>query len=449
MRNILFSGLLLTTILSLFSCNNDSLVGADVVDGDGIEVVYTDTITIEASTSFGVDSLITKSPTFSIGKLYLGQIEDEFFGSQTYTPYMTPRLNTSRPNFFVEGEYVTVDSVVMYVALDTSDIYGSKTVSFNLQVNQLESKINTEDTYYIDQKLEIADPLSQELSILPNLQGQELVFEEDTFTFEPCLRLPLDKDYFQTFVNDSLNYQNDTTVADYIKGLAIQGQTANSVLGISPNLNFSSTTPVNKIAVFYTDTVPKVYLFPITGPRHLYLDNQTAGSKAFQSVDNASPEDDYFYVQGFNQYEVRLAFSESNFENWGNVIIKKAELEFYTAEDENPFVPIPAMLLDVLDEDDERSLVIDIERIVTAGLDLNALFGGVLTEEEIDNTVVKKYTMNITQYFSQLVEENTMESDSVVINARSPLTVPERSIILGPQHEEYPMKLKVLYSLPK
>ena len=154
-------------------------------------------------------------------------------------------------------------------------------------------------------------------------------------------------------------------------------------------------------------------------------------------------------MQGFDQYEVKVSFPNSSFENWGNVIIKKAELEFYTVEDGYPFSPIPSLLLDVLYEDEERSLVADIERIISASLDINALFGGVIIEEEIDNATVNKYTMNITEYFSQLISEDTMESDSVVINARSPLGVPERSIILGPQHEEFPMKLKVLYSLPK
>jgi hypothetical protein len=78
---------------------------------------------------------------------------------------------------------------------------------------------------------------------------------------------------------------------------------------------------------------------------------------------------------------------------------------------------------------------------------LREVLGGFIEEEELeDGQVLRHYTLFITQFIDE-VRRGQVEP---VFRLRPRLKniTAERSILYGPGHSEYPMKLKLVFSTP-
>ena len=109
MQNLKFIlGSLCLSLLVLFSCNDPSLIGSDLLDEDLLDLQFTDAFDISARTVEG-DSLLAYQNTARVDIYHLGAINEPVFGNYKSTIYTEfERAVTTTPNF--AGE--TLDSAI-------------------------------------------------------------------------------------------------------------------------------------------------------------------------------------------------------------------------------------------------------------------------------------------------------------------------------------------------
>lgn len=445
--------LFLLVLLFLQACQNSSLVGSDLLDQDGIVVKLTDTTSLNFTTVKASDSLITRSSDRNLSKLFLGKITDQYYGTTDAIPYFRPTIGGKLPDFYMDDreEFVTIDSVVMYLALDTTLFYGKYLTPHHITPYQLESEIDDTKTYYKFDKLNVTNALGSQSTVIGTRDNYQIIYAEDTFNLDPAIRIPLDKSIIEDVVMDTTMFKSDTTFAKYFRGVALYDETDDSVLGLDFQINQSLSSPLNKMVVFYTDTAQKVQMFPIIGTRGQYVKREHEGTKVESVKDILNHEEGLAFIQSYNGYDVRVDIPNANYQNWGDVLIKKATLEFTVAEPEgdNEYRPLPFIICEKFDEKGERVIIDDLERVITQKLNVFQTFGGNLQEVTKSGLNLMKYSLNITEYFKNLIEKDSSTPHSIYLTPGSPLRSVGRTIIYGSNHEEFPMKLNVLYSLPK
>ena len=82
MKRILFSGVLALGVMVLFSCNDASVLGSNILpEENNLEVDFTDTISLISST-IKVDStrVYDPNPSLQPGRYIAGRVEDPVFG---------------------------------------------------------------------------------------------------------------------------------------------------------------------------------------------------------------------------------------------------------------------------------------------------------------------------------------------------------------------------------
>lgn len=444
---------ILSILLFLQACQNSSLVGSDLLDQDGIVVKFTDTTSLNFATVSASDSLVTRSSERNLAKLFVGQMTDEYFGSTEAIPYFRPTIGGKLPDFYMDDleQFVTIDSVIMYVALDTTLLYGKYLEPHQITPIQLESEIDANQTYYKFDKLNVSNPLGPQSTVIGSKNNYQIVYAEDTFNLNPALRIPLDKSIIDNVIMDTTMFKSDTSFAKYIKGIALYDETNNSVLGLDFEIAQSLSSPLNKMVVFYTDSVQKVQMFPIIGARSQYVKRDHSGSVAESVKDVLNDEQGLAYIQSYNEYDVKVEIPNATQQNWGDVLIKKATLEFTVAalDGDDLYDAVPFVICEKLNEDGERVVIDDLERIITQKLNVSQIFGGSLTEVTENGVDLMKYSLNITEYFKNLIQKDSDTPSTIYLTPGAPLRSVGRTIIYGPNHEEFPMKLNVLYSLPK
>jgi hypothetical protein len=444
-------------VVILFSCNDPSTIGSDLLDDDLIDVEFTDTFSINAITIQGEDSLLTYSDIKITNDLYTGQMDDPFFGKQTFDGFFLVGLNSVSPSFydFDNDEFATVDSVILLINVDTTLYYGDKEATHNVDVLVLEEELDFDGEYYSNEDFATKMiPAAQGQEFKLNYEAYEFLFDGDTVTTAPSVRLKLDNSIGELLVMDTASVKNDTLLRDILPGFKIVNRPDETA--VLP-LDLSTKTLIdrgNKLFVFYTDTIAKFYPFTIGGVRHVYNEKDIAGSDLETAIATPSIGDSLLYVQGYGGADIKLEFPTANFETLGNVLLKKAEIEMTVADvpgdDDEIFQPMRLVYIDSEDPDTgERSRIIDLINASNAQA-LEAGFGGVLTEERDDNDelIRRYYTFNVTAYFQQLIDQGSTETGNLYLEAASPELILGRSIIYGPNHSTNPMKIKLTYSIP-
>ena len=72
-------------------------------------------------------------------------------------------------------------------------------------------------------------------------------------------------------------------------------------------------------------------------------------------------------------------------------------------------------------------------------------FKGSLEEEEVNGMILNKYTAIISLHAIQELESSNPNT-RLRLSARNKTVIPNRSIIFGPGHSQFPMKLKANFS---
>ncbi len=455
-KTFLFVGVLFSLALFLSACNKDSKLGSDLLDDDLLQVEFTDTFSIIASTIAGEDSILTYDDFTITTELFTGSIDDPFFGTQTFDAFFLPGLGATIPSFYDADNdaFATVDSVVLIVNVDTSLYYGDTSAVHNVDVFLLEEEPDFDGTYYSNQDFATQMmPVAENQQFVLNREAYSFIFDGDTTSTAPSIRLKLDNSIGELLVMDTAAVKSDTLIRDVIPGFKIVNRPDRS--GVIP-MDLETKTLIdrgNKLFVFYTDTVSKFYAFPLGGVRHIFNENDKSGTDVELALTTPSIGDSLLYIQGYGGADIKVEFPSASFSALGKVVVKKAELEMTVAPqqgDEDFFESMSLIFIDSEDPDTgERERVVDLLNASAAGA-IQAGFGGSLREErdENDELIRTFYNFNLTAYFQSLLEDGSDETGVLYLKAASPELIIGRSVLYGPNHSTYPMKLKLTYSIP-
>ncbi len=438
--------------VSLISCDEDSIVGSDLLGGEGLEIEFTDTIGVSIITEIG-EPIIAYRPGTQISTFLLGEIDEPIFGKAKSNIVCQASRGGSSPDF--AGS--TLDSAVLILKLDTLGLYGDQQASHNIKVYQLETELLRDDTIYSNDVIdfnpsEIGSRSFSSINAFDSIEVNDHKGDSLRLTY-PQLRIPLDMSFATSLFENADANSNDTTFLQTLKGMYLTDETDNSMLGI--RLGGDRDT-LSRVSMFYTDNegVKRKFSYNINfaissddysgNIRANVFEMDLTGSVVESALDDPLYADSLFYIQSMDG--VRAKIDMTGVLARPDDLLNYAELEFTLAElmddnlEENP--PITNLLASFINEDGKLEVINDI------ALDIGlSFFDGSLQEIDENGLVTTKYRMNITNYVKALRNDPTYLSN-LYITGFSPIQTAKRSVIYGPGHSTYPVRLKLAFTKP-
>ena len=478
----------------LINCSDPTAIGTDLLEQDLVEVGFTDTLTLNSKTMTPRRTLTFTPPiigqfntsTFNQPSTYLfGNLQDPIFGNTKSEIYVQPEKQSNafddQGNVILNPDFSdsTLDSIVLVLPYDTNSFYGSFEQQLEIEIYRLTEQPMSQD-YFTDQTFAFRPTPIATKSFRPSLDSVEVILpiasenSFDTLKLVPQLRIPLPNELGEELIDlDTSFYSDDDAFFDYFKGLYFKTNINNSGL-----VGFLLNRAVGGMEVYYKqrDTA-QVYQFGFytdaVRTTNITHDHNDAIINSFLS--STATSDSLIFVQGAAGTLGKIVIP--NISQFEDAIINKAELEISLAnlpqDDTSTYKPIEQLSFYQTLNDGTLEPLEDLSIIITGSAQSRTItietFGGGL--EEVDEDTPNRYLMNITAAVQEMVNNNikneilitglasqsratsvnslsgSFEND-VIIGAFSSLESPNRSVIFGANHPQYPMKLNITFSKP-
>lgn len=455
-------------LVATTSCNEPSLIGSDVIDSDRLDVVFTDSLSIFAS-SVEDDSIQTFDDLNLLTSYLCGKLEDPIFGISESEINTQLRL-TGTPdssNFAkIPSGNAILDSVFFVLEYDPDQFFGTSNSEQEIAVYLLDEDMDNNATYYSNDNFAAGDLLTT-ATVNPSQPDSTFTVISTTgdTILPPQLKLQIDVNhplFTDILFKDGSSidyYKNDTSLLDVLKGVKLVVENSDPTdLMMAFKLSSSS---IGGIYMYYhtlatpdddsSDTLS--YRFRVSSDaaqmvsfNHTY---ENSIVKSFiDTLDDETDGEQYIFVQGMQGVNGKLRIPFVN--GLDNAIINQAQLEITIAtmlpDDISVYSdePLEQILLSKRNEDGDLVSIADLQFAITGNL--TGTFGGNLVEETKDNMVIQTYTMNISKHLQDMI--NGLElSNEIFISTISKAQSANRSIIFGTGHPSYPPKLNVTYTI--
>lgn len=425
-------------VLILGSCGDSIQLGSTLLEDPNISVSYTDTFQLRAKTITSDPPPTFRNSGSFAGQTYMvGSVNDPVFGRYSSVSYFTPSLISSFPDF----SDARFDSVVLSIPYDTLGVYGDKNEEHNFELYQLNElfEIESGDTLFSNQVLEFdATPLSQ-VSTIVNPEDSIELFSPSVDSIVPAiaqLRMRFDTSFWSPVARDTLNNESNEALSNYLRGFALKSVNAeNSMVG----LNLGNTSQA-LIEIYYTvgDTASSVYFIDLGAFRHSSFEHDYTGTPVENVLDqDVSGEE--LYLQSMAGPNVSFDLSAIDIKD---EIINKAVLEITLAQHEEQYDPITQVLASYINDEGNLNVIEDANPAY-----LSFLFDGSVRSTEIDGITYKRYELVITNHIKNLMSGQLDKTD-LVISGLSKQERPNRSVLFGPSHPDFPAILKIITTNP-
>lgn len=247
--------LFLVSLISLFSCTDSNDLNT-AFEGSLIDAVYTDTISITASTVLAKDSIIG----YQRGNLLAGTFSNDIFGTTTANAYVA--IGPSGGSFVANSR---PDSVVL--VLDYDEYYGDTTENYTVEVHELTKAFAIDKTYYTNNNNELTyspDVLGA-ATFIPAPKRKTIIKDAKTGEekkFSIPVRIKLNNELGQRIMAlPAATLSNTTEFSKTFKGIVLSpGANTNSALGFTPGADSTY------LRIYYTSEGKKQkYDLPIIG----------------------------------------------------------------------------------------------------------------------------------------------------------------------------------------
>lgn len=436
MKNTFF--LFICICIGIAACNDPIAVGSDILNDGTLEVEFIDNLPISAQTLEGDLSVTFRNfdnGTFSASNYMVGVIDDATFGRSEAVSYFTTTLLGIAPEFSEDN----LDSVVLNIPFDTLGFYGDVTAVHDLELRILTEEIELErdQALFADTLFAAGDILgSRSLVLNPrdSLQLQAFTSEnpDSLFNAPSHLRIPLDRQFWID-LSSSGSLSDNETYQGFVPGFALSSTPSeSSMIGLNMMYGFNTNSPGN-ISFFMTtdDSTRVVYNIPIGRIRHSNFTNDFDGSELGQTLGTSNPS--LLYAQ--SQSGTDIAIDVSEVRNLGDIILNSARL---TASilDEPDLDPIEAFLPFARDEEGDLLLI---------GTPLDPQ--NPITEIFENGESAQSYVIDITNHLNN-IKEGLFANDTIFLIASSKAIRPNRSIILGTDHPNFPLGIDLIITNP-
>ena len=434
------------TAIALFSqCTKPTLVGADILNQDQSELVRSDSFTL-ITRSVPLDTVITYSSDAGVTlvRYPLGGIIDPLFGNSSTTVYfeVLPSYGFSEPDF----TDAVLDSIVLTLDIDTTNILGEPVTSTTLDVFRLDENIPDEElTTMRSLALNPVELGSYTGPIWPPPMATSVsyVIDVDTQTISQ-VRIPLDLALGQEIMAlDSTSLVSDSVFLSILKGFGVRFRDP-----INAYTGFYYQTQNTGLNLYYTvaDTVQKqVRWTPVSGfsKSHYHYDIDRSNIMYPDLLTNNAAGDSVHFIQGIAGYDLEVDFPYLPQQEL--VLVNLAILELHVCymngATSNPFGP-PAQLEMYTYEDDRLVLVDDVVFALGSGIfGLETYFGGVPL---IDANQKTSYKFNLSAQVQKIIQGEA--SPTLYVRVRQRESNADQVVICGGSSGDNAPKLTVTYT---
>lgn len=422
----------LTVIFFLSACTKEENIGQDIVElpGDQLNVVYVDTLTINAH-SYIDDSLRTDETSLST----LGSYKDAIFGTTTSGFYTHLRIAANNLTF---GNLPVCDSIIL--SLKYNSLFGDTNFYNVIRVYELTQSIYKDSSYYSNMQELTYDPTP-----LATLNTQFKIKDSvliDGVKQAPQLRIKLDESFANKIMAKSGGTELSTNeeFLKFIKGLYVTASKTTSGGSIA---SFDLVSTVSQMTIFYhnsTDTALKTNFIINANCARINVNNHygyiDAGSEFKNQVIN-SPADtslgnQLLYIQSLGGVGIKLniPYLMNLQSNNKKIAIQKAELILNV----NPgsisnIQPNPSLALVKVDASGNNQLIDDYPN-----------YDGAYSES---NT---QYKFIITSYLQRILKGDNPNYGLKLLATGSAIRA-NRVVLNGAKAPLNPMKIKIMYTI--
>ncbi len=440
----LFPVVLLSAALALstlFSCNDPTAIGSDLLAGDQVDVDFTDTLTLNGYIE-KQDSVAVFFPV-SIGAQYesflVGDYIDPIFGRVTANTYAQITRNTTVPVFTKNG--VVIDSVVLLLPYREERSYGKLDAMQTIEVYELDENLADSVFAYSNATYMVKPSPIGTVTFTPNLSDSLNIHvpntSDSTIKTPPHLRIRLNEEFRARLEGaDSINFLTGTDVKNFFKGFCLKPVLQSGNGGM---LSFLMRNTFSGMRVYYHDSSNTYgeYLFPIFTSNVVTatFSNDYTGSvvEGFFPV-NGVANDSLFFLQAMNG--INLVLEVPYVQGLKNLVINKAELEFSIIElpqDDPAYEPIDRILVSEIVNDTSRVIIEDYQS--SSGLaNFDAVYGGYPTSDN-------KYRVNISAYAQDMIRGLASNKMVITISARPEKA--SRVVLAGPGYHDESLRPKI------
>jgi Domain of unknown function (DUF4270) len=400
MKNIILALTALSAILFLnSSCNDSTLLGADLFKDENLKLIATDSLSINALSETN-DSVIVNPDGASFIYLPIGKVKDLTFG--TYEARAYTELDSTSAYSFSGG---TIDSIVFIMGYNADGVYGDTTQTQKLSLYRLTENIKT-GNIYSNQKYAVATtPLgSVEFAPQPRTfinQGRGLTTRADT---APQIRIKITNQSFIQQISDTTNYISKEGFKKWLKGLEIRAEKETSCM-LNMDFGSSSSTITGLYVYSKKDTTISVSFFRAVSSaiiKHSYFKNDYKNALIEPFLNNQKMSDSLLFLQGMSGTNIKLEVPYIR--NLGKIVINKAELELTIKEDgtqSNLFPPINQ----ILTRNSAQNVITDvIDGDPTIRTSKFFSSGGFVRVKTQDGENKSKYIFNISNQLQRMLE---------------------------------------------
>ncbi|MFK8009749.1 MAG: DUF4270 family protein [Saprospiraceae bacterium] len=457
--------IILMFLFATTSCNEPSLIGADVIDTDRPDVLSTDTLTLFTS-SVKDDSIRTYNSLGLLTTYLCGVLEDPIFGKSTSEINAQLRVAGSAPDsmtYFadISPSGTQLDSVVFVLEYDQDQFFGQDISQQDVSVHLLNESMDNLATYYSTDTFLAGDELVSG-TINPSQFDSMTVIGDDTIRV-PHMKLVLDKAAAQAHplfsnilfkdASSFIYYRDDDALLDVLKGVKVSVDNTTNINDLMMAFKMSTSSFSGMFLHYHTQTDTSFYRFRFTSnaAQMTSFSHDYTGSPVEPFIDGVDDETDgeeFIFIQGMQGLngKIRIPYTSG----LQNPIVNQASLKltlgtipgdvtFYESD------PLEQLFLSKKNADGELIIIADLSTAIEVG-SLSGVFGGNLVERTENNIVISTYTMNITEHLQDIV--NGLEtSDELFISTTSKAQSANRSIIFGSGHPTHAPKLNVTYTI--
>lgn len=459
-KNSLFLTAIIFVVI-LFTCSKPSPIGGDLLGADQVNVLATDTLTLIAQT-IDEDSVLVFSPGSEIPSVLFGNYEDPVFGNINASVYTQIRFNNDTRGPDIDSAAV-LDSVVFAIAYDTLSVYGDFSQPQQLEIFRLTETMDPAESYFSNVTFGFdPNPLGGLFNFIPRpFDNVDVMFPSGdtiaTASIHPHLRVRLDDafgEYLISLKDSSGIYTDQDSFKNALRGFHFRqtGAETNSVLAFDL-LNTINRDQITGLWLYYhEDTIARSYRFRIDNDdarlTNFVQDDESSIANAF--ANDPILGDSLVFIQGMVGKNIQIDFPHAD--NLGQIAVNKAELELTVANlpgDNENLDPSSRIFAYFINDSGELEVIDDIaiDRGILTSL---SAFDGRLREEEDElGMTVQRYRLNLSTFFQKIAEgeqEKTIYLQLALAVNFTKEIIPSRSVLFGPGHSEYPMKLKLFYT---
>ena len=436
----------ISTAVMFNACNEPTPIGSDLIDENEFHhIKSTDTFNIETHI-VETDSILTAPFTSGgLARTYLlGSLNDSEFGTSEASIYTQVRLTGTDVDL---GSNLQLDSVVLTLVYDDTDLWGDTSATIDIDVFQLNDTLAAGEVFYSNKEFSYS-PFS-----LGNKQNCKLNPTDSTEVYgiylneagedsigllkvEPHIRIRLNDSFGESLLAQSgqTAFSENAEFLKYLKGLYIK---ATSIEGLMVRLSMIASR--SRLTLYYKKENSDFNQYHFQINEYCAVINHFKNDHSQGMVQNTlnAPypnAQELIPIQAMGGIRTNIHFP--SLKNFSNKAINKAELEVFALASEPLSAhanPNQLVIVAINDEIPDETDVVSVGNSTPKDTSTNP------------GLQVYKYLIPLTVYSQQQIAGLYDDYVQQIFIGQESAHA-DRCYLAGPQHPDYPMRLRVFYT---